>query len=222
MIVELIDCMGTDVSVVNAARVSFGKQRDVLSDADVRLLHYLAREGHWSPFAHATLSFRITAPLFVARQLAKHQVSLAWNEISRRYVDDAPDFYVPGLADWRHRPVDSIKQGSGEKLPEDVAAAADKAYHRALNAAEDAYRVMLGLGVAPEQARAVLPLATRTTWIWTGSLYAFARVCRLRLDAHAQAETADVAGAIDALARMSFPHAWGALMIERTDPDQAR
>jgi thymidylate synthase (FAD) len=222
MTVELIDCMGTDVSVVNAARVSFGKQRDVMSDADVRLLHYLAREGHWSPFAHAVLSLRITAPIFVARQLAKHQVGLAWNEISRRYVDDAPDFYAPGIGDWRHRPVDSIKQGSGERLPDDVAAAADAAYHTALAAAEVGYRVLLALGVAPEQARAVLPLATLTTWIWTGSLYAFARVCRLRLDAHAQAETAEVATAIDRIARRHFPHAWGALFTECAATDQAR
>lgn len=216
MSVELIDCMGSDLSVVNAARVSFGKQREELSDADIRLLRYLAREGHWSPFAHVTLSFRVNAPIFVARQLAKHQVGLAWNEISRRYVDDAPDFYAPGIGDWRHRPADSIKQGSGERLPEDAAMQVNIAYQFALNVAEEAYRALLKLGVAPEQARAVLPLATLTTWIWTGSLYAFARVCHLRLDAHAQAETAEVAGAIDKLARRHFPHAWAALMAGST------
>jgi thymidylate synthase (FAD) len=201
--------MGDCLSVVNAARVSFGKQRVALTDADVNLLGYLAKNGHWSPFAHTSLSIRITAPIFVARQLAKHQVGLSWNEVSRRYVDDAPEFHQPKI--WRHRPLDNIKQGSGETLNSPLSSLADRAYESAITATQYAYTTLLHLGVAPEQARAVLPLATLTTWIWTGSLYAFARVCKLRLDSHAQAETREIATEIDAIARQYFPHAWGAL-----------
>lgn len=207
MSVEYVNHMGGCIDVVNAARVSFNKQRDVLTDADVKLLGYLAKNGHWSPFAHAQLSLRITAPIFVARQLAKSQIGLVWNEVSRRYVDDAPEFHTPKI--WRQRPSDSIKQGSGEAM--DDTDFVDQIYRQAMYGAKTAYHELLNSGVAPEQARMVLPLATMTTWIWTGSLYAFARVCRLRLDSHAQAETREVAAGIDAIARQYFPYAWGAL-----------
>ena len=120
--VDLVDKMGSDLTVVNAARVSFAKKSNwddipfaegnVLKDSDARLIKYLAKHNHWSPFAHASLQFRIKAPIFVARQLVKHQVGLVWNEISRRYVDSEPEFYVPKV--WRKRPPDSIKQGSDE------------------------------------------------------------------------------------------------------------
>ena len=120
--VDLVDKMGSDLSVVNAARVSFAKKSNwddipfaegnVLKDSDVRRIKYLAKHNHWSPFAHASLQFRIKAPIFVARQLVKHQVGLVWNEISRRYVDSEPEFYVPKV--WRKRPSDNIKQGSDE------------------------------------------------------------------------------------------------------------
>jgi len=121
--VDLVDKMGSDLTVVNAARVSFAKKSDwdhsipfadgnELKDTDARLIKYLAKHNHWSPFAHASLQFRIKAPIFVARQLVKHQVGLVWNEISRRYVDSEPEFYVPRV--WRKRPPDSIKQGSDE------------------------------------------------------------------------------------------------------------
>lgn len=211
MTVEYLNHMGSDLCIVNAARVSFGKQRETLNDADIRLLHYLAENDHWSPFAHVALSLRITAPIFVARQLAKSQIGLVWNEVSRRYVDDAPEFHQPKI--WRHRPVDSIKQGSGEMMDYRDVNIADRVYEQTINYAKDAYSELLRMGVAPEQARMVLPLATLTTWIWTGSLYAFYRVCRLRLDSHAQAETRDIAAGIDAIARQHFPHAWGALWI---------
>ena len=113
MDVELIDKMGSDLSVVNAARVSFAKIKDKFEDKDEKLIKYLAVHGHWSPFAHASLSFRIKAPVFVARQLVKHQVGLSWNEVSRRYVDDKPHFYVPFM--WRKRPDKNIKQGSSDE-----------------------------------------------------------------------------------------------------------
>jgi thymidylate synthase (FAD) len=198
--------MGTDLSVANVARVSFDKQHDELTDGDVKLINYLATHDHWSPFAHCFASFRIKAPLFVARQLVKHQVGLSWNEVSRRYVDSEPEFYMP--KELRGR-AENVKQGSGEAL----------GYQGHLNwircnsnAALEAYKDLLGNGVAPEQARMVLPLNTMTEWIWSGSLMAFARVCRQRLDPHAQYECRLVAEQLDERLRWAFPESMAALL----------
>ena len=175
MKVELIDSMGSDLTVVNAARVSFNKHHTELEDSDEKLIAYLAKHGHWTPFGHPHLQFRISAPIFVARQLVKHQVGLVWNEISRRYVDSTPTFYITDK--WRSR-AKNKKQGSGDELIEldswDYAKIQD-----ANVAAVDVYSHLLKRGVAPEQARMVLPLSMYTEWYWTGSLYAFARVCKL-------------------------------------------
>jgi thymidylate synthase (FAD) len=204
--VKLLDSMGTDLSVANVARVSFDKQHDELTDGDVKLINYLATHDHWSPFAHCYASFRIKAPLFVARQLVKHQVGLSWNEVSRRYVDSEPEFYMP--KDLRGR-AENVKQGSGEAL----------GYQGQLNwircnsnAALEAYKDLLDNGVAPEQARMVLPLNTMTEWIWSGSLMAFARVCRQRLDPHAQYECRLVAEQLDERLRWAFPESMAALL----------
>ena len=180
MNVEIIDKMGSDLSVVNAARVSFAKRKDVLDEKDDKLIKYLALHGHWSPFAHAFLSFRIKAPIFVARQLVKHQVGLSWNEVSRRYVDDKPEFYIPFM--WRKRPDKSIKQGSSdEEVPYDIM--------KLINTAQETYDDMLAEGIAPEMARMVLPQCMHTEWIWSGSVFAFSRVCNLRNKSNAQSET---------------------------------
>ena len=191
MNVEIVDKMGTDLSVVNAARVSFSKKsqwkRNIptlnsyeLSEKDDKLIKYLAKHGHWSPFAHAFLSFRIKAPIFVARQLVKHQVGLAWNEVSRRYVDDKPEFYIPFM--WRKRPEESIKQGSSdEEVPYDIT--------KIINDAEEMYNDMLANDIAPEMARMILPQCMMTEWIWSGSVFAFSRVCNLRNKENAQSET---------------------------------
>ena len=180
MKVDFIDKMGSDLSVVNAARVSFAKRKEVLDEKDDKLIKYLAHWGHWSPFAHATMSFRIKAPIFVARQLVKHQVGLSWNEVSRRYVDDDPEFYM--IDEWRSRPKKSIKQGSGDKLIKfDITHAVDTA--------KGTYHYMLEEGIAPEMARMVLPQCMMTEWIWSGSVYAFSRVCNQRNKSNAQAET---------------------------------
>ena len=193
MNITLIDKMGTDLSVVNAARVSFAKQSQWkrmvpsagkegydLSEKDDKLIKYLAKHGHWSPFAHAFISFRIKAPIFVARQLVKHQVGLAWNEVSRRYVDDKPEFYIPFM--WRKRPDKSIKQGSSdEEVPYDIM--------KLINTAQETYDDMLAEGIAPEMARMVLPQCMHTEWIWSGSVFAFSRVCNLRNKSNAQSET---------------------------------
>jgi len=180
MKVNIIDKLGTDLSVVNAARVSFAKVKDVLDEKDEKLIKYLAKFGHWSPFAHAFLSFRIRAPIFVARQLVKHQVGLSWNEVSRRYVDDKPEFYIPFM--WRKRPDKSIKQGSSdEEVPYDIM--------HLINVATETYKDMLAEDIAPEMARMVLPQCMMTEWIWSGSVYAFSRVCNQRNKSNAQTET---------------------------------
>jgi len=214
MRVEYLDHLGSDLSICNAARVSFDKHHAAFdSKSDTRLIAYLAREGHWTPFAHPQITLRMTTPIFVARQLAKHQIGLVWSETSRRYVDSEPEFYTPD--EWRARPENGIKQGSGDAVSAGLAWRADAMYQSAMTTAKYAYFELLHLGVCPEQARAVLPLSTYTSWIWTGSLAAFARVCKLRLDSHAQAETREIAQHIAAIIQPLFPVSWPALMAEK-------
>lgn len=235
MSAQLIDHMGSDLSIVNAARVSFHKEsaykwedhgggsNDIphLPDADAKLLNYLAKHGHWSPFAHTSLQFRIKAPMFVARQLVKHQVGGVWNEVSRRYVDDEPEFFWPDQ--WRGAPVNA-KQGSAgfvdveemdwrDENSCDLYTGVGNPWHpiSAVGIALEAYTALIKRGVAPEQARIVLPLNTMTEWIWTGSLYFFARVCKERMSPHAQKECGDVARLIDPQCRAKFPVSWTAL-----------
>ena len=206
------DSMGSDLSVVNAARVSFAnKHRKLQGDKDEKLIKYLAKHGHWSPFAHCTMQFHIVAPIFVARQLVKHQVGLAWNEVSRRYVDTEVEFYMP--KEWRARPDKSIKQGSAEEIV-NINPRGDLVdhYQHACRQAKYSYEQLLKEGVAPEMARMVLPQSTMTEWYWTGSLYAFARVCNLRLEKTAQKETQMVVGDISKQAQSIFPISWKYLM----------
>ena len=202
--VELIDSMGSDLSVVNAARVSFGKRKTEMSAGDEKLIKYLAKHNHWSPFAHAQIQFRIKAPIFVARQLVKHQVGLVWNEISRRYVDTEPEFYE--VDKWRGKPIDK-KQGSGDTL-EDKHGICQWSKTKIENAALESYKGLLGQGVAPEQARMILPQSMMTEWYWSGTLYAFARVCNLRCASDAQYETRIVANLINKECGILFPISW--------------
>ena len=179
MNVTLIDKMGSDLSVVNAARVSFAKKKTEFDEKDEKLIKYLAEHDHWSPFGHASMQFLIKAPIFVARQLVKHQVGLIWNEVSRRYVDDEPEFYIPFI--WRSRP-ENKKQGSGDKEIEfDIT--------DIVQASKTVYKQMLEEDISPEMARMILPQNMMTEWYWSGSLMAFARVCNLRNKEDAQQET---------------------------------
>ena len=209
MEVELIDYMGTDASVVNAARVSFGKRIKEMSEGDTKLIRYLAKHNHWSPFGHASVQFRIKAPIFVARQLVKHQVGLTWNEISRRYVEHEPEFYE--VDSWRGRPINK-KQGSSEEEiewvdgNEEVSTTSLQTEIEAL--AEYNYNWMLRAGVAPEQARMILPQSMMTEWYWSGTLYAFARICNLRCAEDAQYETRIVANLINDECERLFPISW--------------
>ena len=174
----------------------------VLSDKDKKLIKYLAEHNHWSPFGHASVQLQIKAPVFVARQLVKHQVGLVWNEVSRRYVDYEPEFYIPDV--WRKKPEGSIKQGSSEETVEyDITGT--------LEYTKQTYKNLLKAGIAPEMARMVLPQNMYTEWYWSGTLYAFARVCELRCKDDSQRETRDVAWEIDELAKERFPVSWEAL-----------
>ena len=196
MDIELIDKLGSDLSVVNAARVSFAKRKDALDEKDDKLIKYLALHGHWSPFAHAFLSFRIKAPIFVARQLVKHQVGLSWNEVSRRYVSDKPEFYIPFM--WRKKPEKSIKQGSSdEEIEFDIT--------ELIDTCKGTYNYMLEEGIAPEMARMVLPQCMMTEWIWSGSVFAFSRVCNQRNKSNAQSETRMVTQQISKHMEDHFP-----------------
>ena len=205
MNVELIDHMGSDLSIVNAARVSFAKVHEEFDEkSDTRLINYLAKHNHWSPFGHASMQFHIKAPVFVARQLVKHQIGLTWNEVSRRYVDTEVEFYEP--TEWRLA-AENKKQGSSEETVKYNLAPA----HRF---AKQCYENMLSLGIAPEMARMVLPQSMMTEWYWSGTLYAFARVCNLRCKPDAQKETQNVGWGIDKFARKLFPASWRALRDE--------
>jgi thymidylate synthase (FAD) len=213
---QYIDHMGSDLSVVNAARVSFGKKSEalgtsgvegrpmtpILNDPDKRLIKYLAKHKHMSPFGHAFSSFHVKAPIFVARQLVKHKF-LRWNEISRRYVDDKPEFYEPN--EWRGR-ADDKKQGSAGAV-ESVPVGALKVQGYCLAAYQD----LLSSGICPEQARMVLPQSTMTEWYWSGSLDAFADMCNLRCKEDTQLETRLVANQICDSMHKLFPLSWKAL-----------
>ena len=225
-----IDHMGSDLSVVNAARVSFGKKSElvegtvkqdeqgeylemVLSDKDTKLIKYLAKHKHLSPFGHAFASFHVKAPVFVARQLVKHKF-LRWNEISRRYVDDGPEFYVPDV--WRGRSSDK-KQGSegvvDSKWVDWALHFGDEYSTHYTEVCLHTYNSLLQEGVAPEQARMVLPQSMMTEFYWSGSLDAFADMCRLRCKPDTQYESRLVADQINDEMMRLYPVSWEALRM---------
>lgn len=221
--VDLIDHMGDDLMVVNAARVSFNKESDWdgdrhwsgridnkrLSERDIKLISYLAKHKHWTPFAHPQITLRIKAPIFVRTQLFKHKVGMVENEVSRRYVTDTPDFYIPT---WRSAPTDGAKQGSSDFITDSsIEINLNSQYNSILKEALVTYENLLEQGVAPEQARAVLPQGTYTEWWWTGSLAAYARIYAQRIDAHAQWEVRQYAKAIGDCISPIFPISWEAL-----------
>lgn len=216
--VEYVDHMGSDLSVVNAARVSFDKRSELeyrgtddvgkLNTADTKLINYLAKHNHWTPFGHAQLSLRVKAPIFVARQLVKHQVGLVWNEVSRRYIDTPPEFYIPKHLNAR---AENVKQGSTGTAHEDSALYLADAGLNVLRSCA-LYTSLIEHGVAPEDARMFLPLNTYTEWVWSGTLAAWARVCKLRIDPHAQSHTRVFGESIAAIADTHFPVSFNALM----------
>ena len=207
MKVEHIDHMGNDDSVVNAARVSFAKQADqYTADQNARLIKYLARHNHWTPFAHAFVTLRFKAPIAIHAQCVKHQIGFAMNTVSRRYVSDKPELFIP---EFRLAPEGSVKQGSGEVHPDNAHWQVN--YEDLMNKAVDLYLMMIDGDVAPEQARFVLPQGVMTEWVWSGSLQAWARFYTQRIDPHAQKEIQFLAQEVDKIVGALYPVAWDAL-----------
>lgn len=218
MNVEYITHMGDDILVVNSARVSFNKESDFdmdggLEDRDKKLITYLATHGHWTPFSHPQITLRETVPIFVARQRFKHMVGFTYNEVSRRYVDDKPEFFTPSI--WRSRPEGSMKQGSGSQrilhLKGDGSCFIEEHYEGFIEYCRDFYMNLLVSGVAPEQARMVLPQSMYTSYYVTGSLAAFARAYKQRADSHAQVEIQELANMWNSIISPLFPVSWEAL-----------
>ncbi len=225
--VELVDAMGSDLTVCNAARVSFAKetewgidenaksrlektgshfaQEDIqtLKEGDRKLIRYLAKHNHWTPFAHPQITLRIKAPVSIRTQFFKHKQGFVENEISRRYVSFEPEFYTPS---WRGKPTDGAKQGSDDFISLDNEV--QQNYNNALKLCMYTYNELLRSGVAPEQARFVLPQGMYTEWYWTGSLAAYARFYKQRKDEHAQWEIREYATAISELIQPLFPESW--------------
>ena len=211
MKVEHIDHMGNDDSVVNAARVSFAKQADQYTDEqNARLINYLARYSHWSPFTHAFVTLRFKAPIAIHAQCVKHQIGFAMNTVSRRYVSDAPELFIP---EFRLAPEGSIKQGSGGIHPEN--ALIQQTYESFCDMVIKLYIDMIDKGVAPEQARFVLPQGVMTEWVWSGSLQAWARFYNQRSDSHAQKEIQDLAYMVGDIIEPLYPVSWAALTRAR-------
>jgi thymidylate synthase (FAD) len=207
--VELLEAMGSDLTVVNAARVSFDKESVEMCEKDEKLIHYLAKHNHVSPFFHPQIRFRIKMPIFVAREWYRHTIGFARNEVSRRYVDSKPEIYVP--SEWRQRDA-KLKQGSKEELVANNEEIRQDVSDY-MTAVLELYERLLKDGVCPEQARIVLPQGMYTEFIETGSLAAYARLCRLRLDPHAQKEIRVYAQQISELLEEKFPISWKALMV---------
>lgn len=207
MKVEHIDHMGNDDSVCRAARVSFAKDPAQFTDEqNARLIKYLARHNHWTPFAHAFVTLRFKAPIAIHAQCVKHQVGFAMNTVSRRYVSDTPELFIP---EFRLAPEGSIKQGSGEIYPANEAV--QHVYEQQCNKMINSYIDLVDIGVAPEQARFILPQGVMTEWVWSGSLQAWARFYTQRINPHAQKEIQFLAQEVDKIVGALYPIAWDAL-----------
>jgi len=211
-LVQLLEVFGSDLTVVNAARVSFSKEAKQMDEKDVKLLRYLAKHNHVSPFFHPQIRFRIKMPIFIAREWYRHQIGLARNEVSRRYVDSKVECWVPPIESLRERDP-KLKQGSKANSVTNA-----ETVHAQIkdftDSAIQTYESLLASGVAPEVARIVLPQSMYTEFIETGSLYAYARICNLRLDPGAQKEIRDYATQISDLLSKAFPHSWAALQAQ--------
>jgi thymidylate synthase (FAD) len=241
--VQYVAHMGDDLMVVNAARVSFAKESEFdydikeeidvdgrsvtehkcnfrLKEKDKKLISYLATHQHWTPFAHPQITLRIKAPISIRTQLFKHKVGFVENEVSRRYVKEVPEWYNPM---WRKAPTDGAKQGSSGFIKDDESIRPitlmmiEKDYEESCRLAVARYNKLIEEGVAPEQARFVLPQGVYTEWWWTGSLAAYARVCKQRSDPHAQWEVQQYANAIGQIIEPLFPISWKTLCFSRTE-----
>jgi thymidylate synthase (FAD) len=209
--VECLGVFGDDLTVVNAARVSFAKESTVLETRDEKLITYLASHGHNSPFFHPIVRFRLKMPIFVAREWFRHTVGFARNEVSRRYVDDEPQCWAPVASALRARDTNKKQGSKDEPIPENDAVADEISKYMRDSVAF--YNKLLEKQVAPEVARCVLPQSMYTEFIETASLAAYARLCALRLDPHAQKEIREYAAAISEIMSSKFPLSWKALNL---------
>lgn len=208
--VEYVSHMGDDLTIVNAARVSFNKEAKEFTDKDEKLLKYLAKHNHWTPFAHPQITLRIKAPISIRTQFFKHKQGFVENEISRRYVTFDPEAYTP---QWRTKPTNGAKQGSEDFMEVgDDFNSCNSSYDNAVDVCIQTYNMLLGKGVAPEQARFVLPQGVYTEWWWTGSLAAYGRFYGQRSDSHAQWEIREYAEGVNKIISELFPVSWKALM----------
>jgi len=208
--VKLVDHMGSDLSVVNAARVSFGKRKEVFDEADGKLISYLAEHDHTSPFRHTALTFHVKAPIFVFRQWMKHKIASEFNEVSGRYVEFPEDeFYVPEVF---RRQAKVNKQGSEGQVDVEAGDQAHALFLETCRNAVAQYKKLISLGVCREQARCVLPLGLYSEVYWTVSLQAAAHFIRLRTDGHAQWEIQQYAHAVRRMVEELFPHSLKALL----------
>jgi thymidylate synthase (FAD) len=203
----LVDSMGSDATVANAARVSFNKHKDTFDSKDEKLIEYLASHNHWTPFAHPQITLRIKAPISIRTQCFKHKVGFTENEISRRYVSDPPELFMPK---WRKAPTDGAKQGSSGEIGSNLWLV-EASYRDGCKTALFNYDSLLKLGVAPEQARFVLPQGVYTEWYWTGSLAAYARFYTQRTHDGAQQEVTELAMLIQDIVKPLYPVSWKAL-----------
>ena len=223
--IKPVNNMGSDIDVVNSARVSFDKEIKEISDKDRNLISFLVKEKHDACFRHCVMTFEVYAPLMVARQWYKHVVgsthlddSMGWNESSRRYITEQEEFYVPGTIGWRKAP-DNKKQGSGEDLPNDLGAKYTQALRSQIRKGVMLYHEALRDGVAPEQARLLLPAyAMYVRWRWTVSLNGALHFLSLRLDSHAQWEIQQYAKAVNTIVHQQYPltsEAWNQHRVQR-------
>lgn len=201
-------CAGSDLDIVNAARRSFNASSSEITDADVKLLNFLVKEGHWLPFRHPQVSFSCSAPIYVARQLGKHQVGMDWSEVSRRYKTNDFEFFVP---DGFRKDHPNRKQGRGPLLPGDMQASIARKIDNHHKKTMKLYQDLLFEGLTPEQARGVLPQSTEVYWTWTGSLLSWLHLIRQRTHQDAQKECEDFARMVAVYVQQRFPHTWSAL-----------
>jgi len=208
---EYIDHMGNDASVVRAARVSFAADAtEFNAENDTGLINYLANHNHWTPFAHTSVTLRMNAPVPIRTQCFKHKVGFSENEESRRYISSMPSFYTP--EQFRKAPEGSVKQGSGEDMHPIANRYWRSSFKTVYTMCMDAYDTAISGGMCPEQARFILPQGMEVSWYWTGSIAAYARFCKQRLDPHAQKEIQELSQEVSNIMAQLFPVSWEALM----------
>jgi thymidylate synthase (FAD) len=218
MKVKYKDHMGGDLRVAEAARVSFAEEVEQFGDSEVRLIKYLAKHNHWTPFAHPQVTLIMQAPTPIRTQCFKSKIGFTENEESRRYISHEPEFFMP--REFRGKPTDGAKQGSAGVLEGPTHTFMEHVFKRNYSNALHDYKLVMEYGLCPEQARFLLPQGMEVNWYWTGSLAAFARFAKQRMDPHAQGEVQDLAREVSAIMGPLYPVSWPLLMGDDVTPKQ--